>query len=196
VHLGRVEVTHEQQRSRPDAGEDAQRLDGTRTQRRSTAVPRASVDTPSPLCPSQELLTSAYRGRRQAVAALLEKKGDPNETDNLGRTALIHAAAQGHDRVVEVLIEAGTDALYSPSTDGRTALHWAAFYGHRSVLWARAARLRSPVPHCHFCAAGSAATCCRPRAAMSRRPTTTATVLRSWLCWAAQNSCCLRRKTR
>jgi len=31
----------------------------------------------------------------------------------------------------QVLIEAGTDVLYSPSTDGRTALHWSAFYGHR-----------------------------------------------------------------
>ena len=66
------------------------------------------------------------------VHTLLEKRADPNETDNLGRTALIHAAAQGHAPVVEALIQAGTDALYSPSTDGRTALHWAAFYGHRS----------------------------------------------------------------
>jgi len=78
-----------------------------------------------------DLLLAAYRGRKGAVSMLLGEKADPNETDNLGRTALIHAAAQGHEKVVEVLIEAGTDVLYSPSTDGRTALHWSAFYGHR-----------------------------------------------------------------
>ena len=114
----------------------------------------AGVSCPHP----QDLLASAYRGRKGAVVTLLEKNGDPNETDNLGRTALIHAAAQGHEKVVEVLIEAGTDALYSPSTDGRTALHWAAFYGHRSVLprcqpslcpcKCSRAHPSWPVPHC------------------------------------------------
>ena len=79
------------------------------------------------------LLLAAYRGRNGEVVTLLEMNADPNETDNLGRTALIHAASQGHSLVVKALIEVGTDVLYSPSTDGRTALHWAAFYGHRSA---------------------------------------------------------------
>jgi hypothetical protein len=78
-----------------------------------------------------ELVLAAYRGHVQEVETLLKQNADPNETDNLGRTALIHAAAQGHAKVVKVLIAAGTDIFYSPSTDGRTAMHWAAFYGHR-----------------------------------------------------------------
>ncbi len=92
-----------------------------------------------------DLLLAAYKGRKGTVETLLAKNADPNETDNLGRTALIHAAAQGHTEVVRTLIKAGTDALYSPSTDGRSALHWAAFYGHRSRL--------SPLPMpYHVCA--------------------------------------------
>mmetsp|Transcript_18885 Transcript_18885/g.29542 ORF Transcript_18885/g.29542 Transcript_18885/m.29542 type:complete len:230 (+) Transcript_18885:490-1179(+) len=59
------------------------------------------------------------------------EQADPNETDDLGRTALIHAAAQGHDEVVKLLVEKGTDVAFSPSTDERSALHWAAFHGHQ-----------------------------------------------------------------
>ena len=33
------------------------------------------------------LLLAAYKGRKGTVETLLEKNADPNETDNLGRTA-------------------------------------------------------------------------------------------------------------
>ncbi|KAJ1493103.1 ankyrin repeat-containing domain protein [Baffinella frigidus] len=82
-----------------------------------------------------KLLTAAYAGQTEEVESILEAKvgADPNETDSLGRTALMHAAAQGHAEVVDVLIEAGidvvdvliqagTDVGFSHSADGRTAL--------------------------------------------------------------------------
>lgn len=81
--------------------------------------------------PWTPLLVAAYTGDHLTVETLLAAKGDPNEVDELGRTALIHAAAQGHPRVVDALIKAGTDVTFSPSTDERTALHWAAFHGHQ-----------------------------------------------------------------
>ena len=155
-----------------------------------------------------DLLLAAYKGRKSAVVTLLEKKADPNETDNLGRTALIHAAAQGHADVVQELLAAGTDALYSPSTDGRSALHWAAFYGHRSApprgphmprACARAGSPRPPhaatrvaradrAPPRRCDRADDAATCCRPPGATSTRPTTRGTRPRCLPCLAAPTS--------
>ena len=51
-----------------------------------------------------ELMLASFRGHEEDVAALLDSQADPNETDNLGRTALIHAAAQGHHTVVSLLL--------------------------------------------------------------------------------------------
>ena len=76
------------------------------------------------------LLVAAYGGRVDAVAALLASKVDPDATDCLGRTALIQAAAQGHDDVVFELMKARADMNFSPTMDGRTALHWAARHSH------------------------------------------------------------------
>jgi ankyrin repeat protein len=64
------------------------------------------------------------------VAALLASNVDPDATDCLGRTALIQAAAQGHDDVVCLLMTARADVNYSPTMDGRTALNRAANHSH------------------------------------------------------------------
>ena len=76
------------------------------------------------------MLVAAYGGYVDAVAALLTSKIDPDATDCLGRTALIQASAQGHDDVVFELIKARADINFSPTMDGRTALHWAARHSH------------------------------------------------------------------
>ncbi len=76
------------------------------------------------------LLVAAYSGRADAVAAILASNVDPDATDCLGRTALIQAAAQGHDDVVFELVKARADINFSPTMDGRTALHWAAHHSH------------------------------------------------------------------
>eukprot|EP00282_Hemiselmis_andersenii_P014912 CAMPEP_0114128332 /NCGR_PEP_ID=MMETSP0043_2-20121206/10874_1 /TAXON_ID=464988 /ORGANISM="Hemiselmis andersenii, Strain CCMP644" /LENGTH=168 /DNA_ID=CAMNT_0001221511 /DNA_START=62 /DNA_END=564 /DNA_ORIENTATION=- len=76
---------------------------------------------------------AAYRGDVNKVQSLLVESGaNPDEIDSLGRTILIHAAAQGHEEVVRALLAAGADVNFAPTTgDGRTALHWAAANGHR-----------------------------------------------------------------
>lgn len=49
-------------------------------------------------------------------------------TDNGGRTALHHAASQGHHRAIEALLEAGSDSARQDA-EGNTALHLAAHSG-------------------------------------------------------------------
>lgn len=56
-----------------------------------------------------------------------------NEQDRNGRISLHHAALEGHEDVVELLLENGAE-VDAPETDGMTALHWAAFRGSVEVV--------------------------------------------------------------
>lgn len=58
----------------------------------------------------------------------LQQPLNVNARDSCGWTPLLCAAANGHTRVVEVLLAAGAD-VHIASVDGRTALHWAAARG-------------------------------------------------------------------
>jgi ankyrin repeat protein len=67
-----------------------------------------------------------------AVAFLLRLGLDPNAADREGWTALHHAAAHGHRRVVAALIEAGADRD-ARTTHGKRAADVAAVNGHERL---------------------------------------------------------------
>jgi ankyrin repeat protein len=58
---------------------------------------------------------------------------DWNQRNVMGNTGLHHAAANGHEKVVEMLLDRGAD-LEVKTTRTRTALHKAAEHGHRAVV--------------------------------------------------------------
>ncbi|KAF1328865.1 histone H3 methyltransferase, partial [Globisporangium splendens] len=66
--------------------------------------------------PSSELGTSVHH------------QVDVNTRDACGWTPLMRAAANGHTKIVEVLLHGGADPLLT-SVEGRTALHWAGSRG-------------------------------------------------------------------
>ena len=79
---------------------------------------------------------AAFFGIAEIVAAVLDmKEWDVNATDCLGNTALTWAAEQGHERVVNMLLEReDVNPDRTDTQDGRTPLSWAAEHGHEGVL--------------------------------------------------------------
>ena len=59
--------------------------------------------------------------------------GDPMTTSRFNRTALHHAAGQGHDGIVTDLLRHGA-AVDARTKDGRTALQVAASAGHPAIV--------------------------------------------------------------
>jgi ankyrin repeat protein len=75
------------------------------------------------------------------VAAILRKmsfmdrlRGRVDKKDENGLTALHWAAAQGHEAVVQRLIDHGADVNIKDNKDRQTALHSAALRGHKAVV--------------------------------------------------------------
>ena len=56
-----------------------------------------------------------------------------NAADHRGRTLLWHAAENGHDTLVEILLRTKAVEVDAPDEDGTTPMHRAAWYGHRRV---------------------------------------------------------------
>jgi len=82
---------------------------------------------------SQLLRESAERGRVQKVKELLEKGNiDVNNSNEEGTTPLMLAAMNGHEEMVEVLLENGADPD-AVDNDGNTALMVATEFGHKTV---------------------------------------------------------------
>jgi ankyrin repeat protein len=76
------------------------------------------------------------RARRGFVKLLLGTgKVDVNSKDSYGQTPLSWASNNGHDVVVELLLDTGNvDVVDSKDSDGGTPLHRAAEKGHDSVV--------------------------------------------------------------
>jgi len=79
---------------------------------------------------------AAFFGIAEIVAAVLDmKEWDVNATDCLGNTALTWAAEQGHERVVNMLLEReDVNPDRTDTQDGRTPLSWAAEKGHEGIV--------------------------------------------------------------
>lgn len=78
------------------------------------------------------LIDGARFGDADDVQRALEGKVDVNAQDEWGKTALHMAAANGHDEIVKVLIDAGANVAVA-NESGNTALHWACLMGHEQV---------------------------------------------------------------
>lgn len=78
------------------------------------------------------LHSAAGRGEGILVRSLVPTHG-VDCRDMLGRTPLMHAAIGGWHRSVGLLLKLRAD-IHTTDANGRTALLWAAYYGHTEVL--------------------------------------------------------------
>jgi uncharacterized protein len=80
------------------------------------------------------LVQFAGQGDAAVVEAFLEAGMPPDSTETRrGSTALIHAAANGHSRIVARLLGAGA-AVDRPDDEGTTALTAACYFGRAAVV--------------------------------------------------------------
>eukprot|EP00752_Nemacystus_decipiens_P008811 g7863.t1 len=115
---------------------------GRKTEVKSLLASGADVNVRSPFGNSAALHVAALRGDRGTAATLLKYKADTDALDDAGETPLMKAARLGHQRVAEVLLEAGADVnvLGKPldNASGRSygcaALHYAAGGGHPGIV--------------------------------------------------------------
>ena len=83
----------------------------------------------------KQLYKMCLKGDICKVRLVLARGGDPNKkVDTIGGTALIAAAAQGHQKVVGLLLEQPGIRVNAADNYGQTALHWAANNGHQEVV--------------------------------------------------------------
>ena len=81
-----------------------------------------------------ELIHCAKHGLKECVQYILGLNADVDITeDEDDRSALSHAAEQGHTAVIQLLLEHGAD-VHHKTEDGLTALHYAAFEGHGNIV--------------------------------------------------------------
>ncbi|KAK1394535.1 putative E3 ubiquitin-protein ligase XBAT31 [Heracleum sosnowskyi] len=79
---------------------------------------------------------AAANGQIQILSLLLDRSGNPDLVNRHKQTPLMLAAMHGNIACVEKLIQAGANILKFDSLNGRTCLHYAAYYGHSHSLQA------------------------------------------------------------
>ena len=82
---------------------------------------------------AHEFIAAAKAGNTQAVNIFLRTRAPTETEDNLGWTALTHAAAGGHKAVASALIF-NHARVNSIDKNGYAPLHWAAFHGHSNMV--------------------------------------------------------------
>ena len=81
----------------------------------------------------KDLRDASQKGDAVAVKRFLDEDEDPNSENLLGMTPLMLAAINGHDEVIEVLIEYGAD-VDAQSESGVTALTTSSGRGHTETV--------------------------------------------------------------
>ncbi|KAL8116061.1 hypothetical protein AgCh_022522 [Apium graveolens] len=79
---------------------------------------------------------AAANGQIQILSLLLDRAVNPDLVNRHKQTPLMLAAMHGNISCVEKLIQAGANILKFDSLNGRTCLHYAAYYGHSDSLQA------------------------------------------------------------
>ncbi|KAL0417846.1 UNVERIFIED_CONTAM: putative E3 ubiquitin-protein ligase XBAT31 [Sesamum radiatum] len=77
---------------------------------------------------------AAANGRIEVLSLLLDRSVKPDLLNRHKQTPLMLAAMHGKISCVRKLIEAGANILMFDSLNGRTCLHYAAYYGHSDCL--------------------------------------------------------------
>jgi len=80
------------------------------------------------------LMMAALNGQQQAVAKLLDKHAEVDLVDKGGYSAMMLAASNNFAAIVEMLIEQGADVNRVETSNGWTALIWAAKQGHDDTV--------------------------------------------------------------
>lgn len=95
-------------------------------------VDAGEVD-PDQRCPGEEtLLTKACgAGELGVVKALLQHGAAPDHANQAGRSGLMKAAAGGHDKVVQTLLDTQNVDVFRKDVAGRSALDWARMARHK-----------------------------------------------------------------
>jgi ankyrin repeat protein len=86
---------------------------------------------------------AAANGQIEIVSMLLRRSHSPDILNRYKQTPLMLAAMHGKFSCVELLIQAGANILMFDSLNGRTCLHYAAYYGHSDSLEAILSAARS-----------------------------------------------------
>ncbi|MGD8840595.1 MAG: ankyrin repeat domain-containing protein, partial [Gammaproteobacteria bacterium] len=94
----------------------------------------ADLEAPNRIGGAHPLHVAADIGLPPVINLLIDLGAELDARDDLGRTPLIQAAIAGNSGAVEVLLAAGADADAAETRRGTTALHLAAFRGHREVI--------------------------------------------------------------
>ncbi|KAF4887733.1 Vegetative incompatibility protein HET-E-1 [Colletotrichum fructicola] len=80
------------------------------------------------------LAIAAYMGHFDVVNHLLSRKANINATDGSHRTSLLLAARNGHDRIVQLLLQQGADTEIPDDQKGTTPLVFSITHGHHKVV--------------------------------------------------------------
>ncbi|GKV08130.1 hypothetical protein SLEP1_g19806 [Rubroshorea leprosula] len=86
---------------------------------------------------------AAANGQIEVLSMLLERSVNPDVLNRHKQTPLMLAAMHGKISCLKKLMEAGANILMFDSLNGRTCLHYAAYYGHSDCLQAILSAARS-----------------------------------------------------
>jgi ankyrin repeat protein len=84
--------------------------------------------------PAPDIFTAARIGDESSVKYFLELGVDVNLKDKYGWTSLFHAVQEGHEGVVQLLVDAGASTDHKDASYGLTPLCLAAKNGHQAVV--------------------------------------------------------------
>jgi ankyrin repeat protein len=77
---------------------------------------------------------AAYFGLHEALPYLILRQEDVDLADEYGRTPLCYASMNGHQAVVQLLLNRGADIESKDNQTGQTPLLWAVEKGHEAVV--------------------------------------------------------------